>query len=170
MTNPKTIAEPQGECELLVTREFAAPRELVFRTWTEREHLMNWWGPRTWPLDYCTVDLRVGGAWHYRMRGPNGEEAWGKGIYKEIARPERLAYDDYFSDADGSENPPAMFLAVDFEDRGGKTLLRSKATFASREHREQVLAMGMVEGLSESLDRLDEHIEAAVASAAGGAA
>ena len=97
MINPKTTATPAGERELLIEREFAAPRELVFKAWTERDRLMQWWGPPTWPNDYCTVDLRVGGAWHYRMRGPAGGEGWGKGVYREIMPASRLVYSDFAS-------------------------------------------------------------------------
>ena len=163
MINPKTTATPAGERELLIEREFAAPRELVFKAWTERDRLMQWWGPPTWPIDYCTVDLGVGGAWHYRMRGPAGEEGWGKGVYREIMPSSRLVYSDYFSDEDGTEIPPEAIAEIDFVDRGGTTLVRNKTIFASGEHREQVLGMGVVEGMSETMDRLDEHLAAVAA-------
>ncbi|MBK9343198.1 MAG: SRPBCC domain-containing protein [Dehalococcoidia bacterium] len=125
MINPKTTATPAGERELLIEREFAAPRELVFKAWTERDRLMQWWGPPTWPIDYCTVDLRVGGAWHYRMRGPAGEEGWGKGVYREIMPSSRLVYSDYFSDEDGTEIPSGgdrrnRFRGPGWDDPGAK--------------------------------------------------
>ncbi len=155
MINPRTVTSQDGN-RLLMSREFAAPQETVFRAYTEREHLMNWWGPPTWPLDYCTVDLRPGGIWHYRMRGPEGEESWGKAIYTTIDPYSHLAYTDYFSDADGAEVPPGMDIDIVFEDHGNRTTLRSTTTFASLDDLQKVLDMGMIEGLSETLDRLDE--------------
>jgi uncharacterized protein YndB with AHSA1/START domain len=163
MINPKTKTRLEGDCVMHMEREFAAPQALVFKAWTQREHLMKWWGPPTWPLDYCTVDLRPGGTWHYRMRGPEGEEAWGKAIYTTIEPSGRLAYADYFSDAEGAEIPPGMKTDMTFEDHGAKTLVRGVTTFASREDRDKVLEMGMIEGMSESLDRLDEVFASAIA-------
>ena len=158
---PKTNVQTEGETDLLVTREFNAPQALVYRAWTTKEGLMNWWGPREWPLKYCSVELRVGGKWHYCMRGPNGEEAWGLGVYKEITPTSRIVYIDSFSDADGNAIPPESTMTVELVDLGnGRTLMKNRATFASKEHLEQVLGMGVVEGLTESLDRLEEHLAA----------
>ena len=152
----KTVVREEGECDLLITREFAAEPALVFACYTERDHLMNWWGPREWPLKYCTIDLRVGGKWHYCMAGPQGQEAWSIATYREISPVTRLVYADFFSDAQGTETPPESLTALDFVDLGnGRTRLDGRATFASAEARAQVLAMGMVEGMNETLDRLD---------------
>jgi uncharacterized protein YndB with AHSA1/START domain len=157
---PRTTVNLEGDCDLTVSRVFDAPRELVFKAWTEPERLMAWWGPREWPLAVCKVDLRAGGRWHYCMRGPNGEEAWGLGQYKEIDPPKRLVLTDNFSNAAGDAIPPASVMTVEFEDLGGRTLLKSRSVFDSPEHRDTVLGMGMVEGMTESLDRLEEHLAA----------
>lgn len=158
-TRPKLKVDLVGEQELVLERVFHAPRELVFRAWTDAEALKQWWGPRVYPTTYCTVDLRVGGAWHYMMLGPNGEEAWGKAIYDEITPPERLVYRDWFSNAAGDLVPPESTITVTFTDHGGgKTLLRSVSHYASAEGRQQVLEMGVVEGIGETLDRLDEYL------------
>jgi len=117
---------------------------------------MQWWGPREWPTQKCTVDLRVGGVWHYCMVGPDGTEAWGIATYQEIAAPERLAFEDAFSDADGAVVPPKSTVIIELEDLGGRTRQVGRSIFASAEERDQVLAMGMVEGMSETLDRLEE--------------
>ncbi len=160
-TERRTDVRTEGDRVLRVTRVFDAPRELVFKAWTDRDALMNWWGPREWPLAHCTLDLRVGGRWHYCMKGPNGEEAWGLGVYTEITPVSRLAYVDTFSDAEGSANPPETLMTVELEDLGdGRTRMNSTAEFASEAQRKQVMEMGMVEGLTESLDRLDEHLAA----------
>jgi uncharacterized protein YndB with AHSA1/START domain len=155
----KTDVREDGDRELVMTREFDAPRDLVFACYTDCEHLMQWWGPREWPLKHCTIDLRVGGKWHYCMVGPAGEEAWAIATYREITPTSRLVYMDYFSDAEGSEIPPETLTTIEFEDlRDGRTRMKTRATFASPEARAEVLAMGMVEGMNETLDRLDEHL------------
>ena len=164
MTDPsanKTSVTLEGDCDMLMTRTFEAPRELVFKAYTEPERLMQWWGPREWPLAVCKVDLRPGGIWHYCMKGPGGEEAWARADYKEIDPPKRLVYADAFSDADANVIPPESLTTIEFEDLGGgRTRINSRTTFASAEQRTEVMGMGMVEGMTESLDRLDEHLAA----------
>ncbi|MBI2756896.1 MAG: SRPBCC domain-containing protein, partial [Chloroflexi bacterium] len=73
--------------EISITRTFEAPRELVFRAWTEPERLMRWWGPKVFTTPYCTVDLRPGGVWHYCFRSPDGQDSWGRAVYREVVRP-----------------------------------------------------------------------------------
>lgn len=147
-------------CVITITRVFNAPRELVFKAFTECEHLMHWWGPREWPLAVCEIDLRVGGKWHYAMKSSAGEEAWGLGIYEEIKRPERLVYTDLFSDAEGTVNPelPASSVAIDFEDMGDQTRVISVTTMASEADVETLVNMGMAEGITETWDRLEEYL------------
>ena len=146
--------------ELLAERVFNAPRELVFKAWSEPEALMQWWGPREWPLTVCNLDFRPGGIWHYCMTGPKGEEAWGRGVFSEIVPPERIVYSDSFSDAEGkvAENMPTMIISVDFISEGAKTRVRSLAQFASAQELQSVLDMGVVEGLTETWDRLEEYL------------
>jgi uncharacterized protein YndB with AHSA1/START domain len=141
-------------------RTFSAPREMVFRAWTEPEHLAHWWGPTGWTLPICTVDLRPGGAWHYCMRGPNGEESCGKATYREIVPSERLVYLDAFADAEGNVNEemPQMEITVEFLEHEGKTKVVSHTEFASAEELKAVLAMGMVEGMNQTLDRLEAYL------------
>ena len=76
--------------ELVITRVVDAPRELVFQAWTEPERLMRWWGPNGFTTPSFTVDLRVGGVLHYRMRSPDGKDYWGIGVYREIVPSERI--------------------------------------------------------------------------------
>ncbi|MFP5247503.1 MAG: SRPBCC domain-containing protein, partial [Thermoanaerobaculia bacterium] len=119
---------------VVVTREFDAPRELVFRAWTEREHLLRWFAPKTFTTPYCSVDLRVGGMFHYCMRTPEGQDIWGRGVYREIVAPERLVFVDSFADEQGNAAEPARYgtsadypfetlVTVTFEERDGKTLV-----------------------------------------------
>ncbi|HUR83473.1 MAG TPA: SRPBCC family protein [Thermoanaerobaculia bacterium] len=83
------------------TRTLDAPRELVFRVWTEAEHLEQWFGPKGFEMFHCTSDLRPGGVMHYGMRGPDGTEMWGRWIWREITPPERIVFVQSFSDAQG---------------------------------------------------------------------
>lgn len=147
---------------LVLTRAFKAPPELVFAAYSSCEHIRNWWGPRSWPVHECSMDFRVGGVWHYCMRGPNeGDESWGRAVYDDIVAPERIVYTDAFSDEKGTvnESMPQTRSRVDFEDLGdGNTLLTITATYESPEALQQVIDMGMIPGITETLDRLDEHL------------
>lgn len=156
----KTKVETRGT-ELVMTRAFAAPRKLVFELHSDCKHLNNWFGPRTWPLSYCKMDFRVGGSWHFMMKGPNpGDESWGKVIYREIKAPERIVYEDYFSDKDGNINKslPAAVVTMDFTETKGNTTIVSRVKYASAEDLQKVLDMGMIDGMNETLDRLEELI------------
>lgn len=150
-----------GERELVLTRTFDAPRELVFAAYSSCEHLSNWWGPRAWPMEECTMDFRVGGVWHYCLRGPNeGDESWGKAVFDEIVEPERIAYTDAFSDSEGNVNEqmPQTKSSVELTDVDGRTRLTLRAEYPTPEDLEQVLEMGMEAGITETLDRLEEHL------------
>jgi uncharacterized protein YndB with AHSA1/START domain len=147
--------------ELVLTRTFEVPRELVFNAYSSCEHLRNWWGPRSWPMVECTLDFRVGGVWHYCLRGPEeGDESWGRAVYDEIVEPARIGYTDSFSDAEGNVNEamPQTRSTVELEELGGSTRLTLRASYPSAEDLQQVLDMGMVAGMTETLDRLDEHL------------
>jgi uncharacterized protein YndB with AHSA1/START domain len=149
-----------SEREFVVERVFDAPRELVWKAWTEPEHLAQWWGPKGWTLPVCKMDFRPGGVWHYCMRGPAGEESWGKATYREIVEPERIVYLDTFADETGNpvEGMPEMLITMTFEEHNGKTRLKARTQFASAADLESVLAMGMVEGLTETWDRLEAYL------------
>ena len=84
--------------ELVFTRVFDAPRELVWKAHTECEHLVHWWGPKGFTMRSCKLDLRPGGIFHYCLRSPDGRDMWGKFIYREIVAPERLVFIVSFSD------------------------------------------------------------------------
>jgi uncharacterized protein YndB with AHSA1/START domain len=159
VTQEKTMTtELVGDRGIVMTRMFSAPRRLVFKAYSDCDHLNQWWGPRLWPLSYCDLDFRPGGTWHYCMRGPNGEEAWGKAIYREIVEPEQIVYMDAFSDAEGTIVPPESVVTVRFEERAEKTLLTIRTEFASAADRETVIKMGVEEGMAETLDQLEEHL------------
>ena len=131
--------------DFIITRELDAPRDLVFRVWTECEHLSQWWGPKGFTVFHCNVDLRPGGTFHYGMRAPNdGPEMWGKFVYVDVARPERLVYLASFSDAAGATTrhpmavdwPLEMKNTVTFEEKNGKTLVTLRSSPHNASERE----------------------------------
>jgi uncharacterized protein YndB with AHSA1/START domain len=109
-----------------ISRVVDAPRERVWRAWTEAEQLKQWWGPKGFVVTHLTNDLRPGGRMHYCLRMPNGEEMWGKFLYKEITAPERLVWINSFSDKDGGTTvhpmspdwPREMHTTITFEAQG----------------------------------------------------
>lgn len=160
MLTDKLVYETKGR-DLLITRTFDAPPSLMFEMWSDCRHLKHWWGPKEWPMDECKMDFRVGGEWLYCLRGPNkGDESWGKSIYKEITKPTKLVYEDFFCDKEGNINQqmPGMLITVDFIEENGKTKLVSSSTFDTEESLRKVMEMGVVEGMSSSMDRLDEYL------------
>jgi uncharacterized protein YndB with AHSA1/START domain len=155
--------------ELILERVFKAPPDLVFEAFSKPEHLKQWWGPRGWDVPHCTVDFRPGGKWHYCMKCVDetqgqfyGMESWGLAVYEDIEAPKRIVYTDYFSDADAKINQdlPSTLATVIFEKVDGGTKVTSHALYASEEGLKTVLDMGMLQGVSETWDRLAEHLEA----------
>lgn len=117
--------------KLEITRTFNAPRELVFKAFTEKEHLLNWWGPKGWTLDITSIEVRPDGVFHYSQKSQNGIVMWGKFLYREIKAPEKLVYINSFSDEEGNtvrapfnENWPLEILnTLTFSEHEGKTTL-----------------------------------------------
>jgi len=108
--------------EIVLTREIAAPRALLFRLWTEPEHLMRWWGPQNMTAPSASVDLREGGAWRHCILTQEGKEYWSHGRYLEIAPPERLVFSFAWENQEGNAEHP-MQVTVEFHERGEKTHL-----------------------------------------------
>ncbi len=165
MTAAPRVASPPAEPELVITRVFDAPRELVFRAWTEPEHFVRWWGPNGFTTPVCKIDLRPGGVWHVCMRSPDGRDYWSKGVYREIVAPERIVSTDFFSDAAGHRVPPAqyglpadwpaeMLLTVTFAEQDGGTRLTVRQSVPEALAR----SIGAVEGWNQSFDRLAEQL------------
>jgi uncharacterized protein YndB with AHSA1/START domain len=91
-----------GERELVITRVFDAPRDLVWQAFTESDRLAQWWGPAGFEMLVSRIDLRPGGVFHYSMRSPDGRVMWGRFVYREITAPERLVFVNSFSDEQGN--------------------------------------------------------------------
>ncbi len=118
----------------VIAREFDAPRELVWKAWTEREQMMQWFGPKGCTIPVAKMDFRVGGEFHYCMRMPDGNEMWGKWIFREIIAPEKIVLANSFSDKDGNLTRPPfpgawslqMLTETIFIERDGKTTITLK--------------------------------------------
>lgn len=139
--------------EIVMTRVFNAPRELVFRAHVDPALIPHWWGPRGNTAVVDKLDARPGGAWRFVVRRDDGSgEIAFYGEFREVVPPERFTWTFGF---DGLHGPPGLETYV-FEERDGKTTLTSTAYFGSVEERDAVLASGMETGANESADRLDE--------------
>jgi uncharacterized protein YndB with AHSA1/START domain len=142
-----------SEKEIVLTRVFDAPRHLVFDALTKPELLKRWFGPRGWSLVVCDVDLRVGGAWRFVLRGPDGTEMGMSGVYREIAQPERSVHTERFDDYPGESVVTAVLVEHD-----GKTTLTGTVLYESQEVRDAVIQSGMEHGAAESYDKLAEYL------------
>ncbi|MEK3916497.1 SRPBCC domain-containing protein [Paenibacillus sp. FSL H7-0331] len=157
MTNqqPSNSAAPLvKEREFVMERVFHAPRTLVFKAFTQPEHVAKWWAPRPFTIPVCNIDLRVGGKWHYCMQSPEGERHWALAIYQEISSPDSLAYTATFADelANPTNEIPEQYATVVFNEAEGSTKLSITFRFESAEALQAALQMGMIEGLSMTLD------------------
>lgn len=117
-----SIDVEERERELVITRILDAPRDVVFRAWTEPDRVARWWGPQGFVTTYCDMDIRPGGAFRVCMRSPAGAEHWKQGIYREIVAPERLVFTFAWEDAEGKPGHQTL-VTVTLADRGGRTEL-----------------------------------------------
>lgn len=142
--------------EIVATRVFDAPRELIFQMWTDPHHVVQWWGPRGFTNTIYEMDVRPGGVWRLVMHGPDGVDYPNKIVYSEVVRPKRLVY----THGSGDDSEQGQFLVtVDFEELGNKTRLSVKALFKSAAERDEAVEKhGAVEGLNQTLERLAEHL------------
>jgi len=145
-----------AERTLVITRVFEAPRELVFRAWTEPEHVLRWLGPKEFTALEFEMDRRVGGAWYSRMRSPEGTVHSNRGIVREIVPSERIAFTFGWDDPDGSPGREMLITITFAEHDGGTEMTFAQSVFDSVEDRD-----GHREGWSESFDKLAEYLVSA---------
>jgi uncharacterized protein YndB with AHSA1/START domain len=143
-----------GDREIVMTRVFAAPRRLVFEAMTKPDLLKRWLvGPPGWSLVVCDVDLRVGGAYRYVWRGPDGVEMGMGGVHREVVPPERIVCTQLFDqDWTGGEAVGTLVLT----EKDGQTTLTNTVRYSSPEARDAVLRTPMEQGMAAGYDRLDE--------------
>ena len=159
MTTPiNHPAENTADREIVITREFTAPRELVWEAMTNPKHVVNWWGPRGFSTTIEEMDFRVGGAWKHVMRGPDGAKYPNKSVFKEIVTPEKIV----FSHGGKREAGPGVsFVSTwSFEKlAAGKTRVTIRMVFPSATERDFVVKeFGAIEGGKQTLERLGEYL------------
>jgi len=159
--------------QFVISREFDAPCDLVFKAWTEPERLAQWWGPKGFEVIAAKLDLRPGGFFHYGMRSPNGDVMWGKFVYLEVVPPERLVFIDSFSDENGGITrhplsatwPLEMMNTLTLSERDGKTTLtlRGGPYHATAEERATFKAGhgSLQQGFTGTFDQLAAYLERA---------
>ena len=146
---------------LVITRLFDAQLALVWKAWTEPEHLMKWWGPKNFTSPVCKMDFRVGGTYHWCMQSPEGQKFWTTGEFREIVPLERIVYSDSFADEKGNAVPASYYgmagewemvgvVTVTFKEVNGKTTMTlTHVGLPSAEMEEMTSA-----GWNESFDKL----------------
>ena len=152
MTGNRILTTRPSDTEIVMSRVFDAPRELVFEAHTSCEHIVNWWAPRKYDVASCDIDFRVGGTWRIVNASQDNEVTF-FGEYLEIEPPERFVWTFGFNDNPGG---PETYT---FEEHDGRTTITSRAVFPSKEMLDEVMATGMEEGANELYDRLEEYLE-----------
>jgi len=143
-----------SEREMVVTRLLDAPRETVWKLWTDPAHIAEWWGPRDFTTTIHEMDVRPGGAWRHTMHGPDGADYPNSAVFLEVREPEGIAF------LHGDPGEPDHFLTtVDFAAEGGKTGVTIRALFPSTADRERAIReYGAADGLEENMDKLAEYV------------
>ena len=156
--------------QFTVFREFNAPRNLVWKVYTEAEHLANWWGPKGFKMLHAKLDLKPGGLFHYCMQSPDGNEMWGRFVYRDVVVPERVIFTNSFSDAKGNAvrapfNPNWPLEVLNFvtlTERNGKTTITLKGGAFNATDEERKIFAGaqamMEQGFKGTFDQLDEYL------------
>jgi uncharacterized protein YndB with AHSA1/START domain len=147
-------AAPAAERELVLTRLVEAPREKLFRAWTEPELLKRWFAPLPWTTPHAELDVRPGGASLVVMRSPEGKDFPNRGVYLEVVRNERLVVTDAYVSAWEPSEKPFMTLILTFEDEGGKTRYTARARHWTAADREAHEKMGFHQGWGQCTDQL----------------
>jgi len=138
--------------ELVISRVFNAPRELVWKVWTEPEHIKQWWGPSGFTNTIFQMDVKPGGVWDFIMHGPDGTDYKNKSIYKEVVKYEKLVYDHI--------SGPRFQFTVTFKEQGKKTLILIQMLFETVELRDQtVKTFKADEGLRQNMEKLEVYLE-----------
>ena len=146
-----TVTLPTDE-QILITREFDAPKHLVYRAWTEPELVRRWWHANRGEVTVAEIDLRVGGTWRYVMVTPDGFEVAFHGEYQEIVPNERIVSTEVFEGMPDAEAVDTLTLA----EADGRTTLTILVQHATKEHRDAHIESGMEDGLQDALDLVEQ--------------
>ena len=154
-----TVSETE---RMVITRVFDAPRELVWKAWTEPKYVMQWWGPKGFTAPVCKMDFRVGGKSLFCMKAPDGQEGWNAIEYHEIVPYEKIVSSMYFSDAEGNKIDPEQLGLEDEAIEGAYDVTqiedlgdgRTKLTQIGNEPMQSARDSGQLEGWNEQLDKI----------------
>ncbi|MEH1897358.1 MAG: SRPBCC domain-containing protein [Nostoc sp.] len=162
MSSKNDSTDAQSQREIVITRVFNAPRELVFQAWTDAKHVAQWWGPKGFTTQVTELDFRPGGKWRYVMIGPDGTEYPVKGVFREIVPFERIVtsdeFDEGFEKVVNADLPKGIVVTAVFEDLGGNTKLTLRIMHESAEERRKHEEMGVIAGWNSTFDCLDEFL------------
>jgi len=159
MATKETIyAKDLANRKINVVREFDAPVEQVWKAWTEKELLDQWWAPKPWKANTTSMDFREGGTWFYYMQGPENERHYCRVDYKSITPNKLFTGDDAFCDENGNINTgfPTMHWEVRFNSTEGGTRVEVDVKFDSEADLEKIVEMGFQEGFAAAHKNLDE--------------
>ena len=145
--------EPESQREVTITRVYDAPARLLFEAYSKPEHIMNWFGPKGWPVTLCEMDFRVGGSFRFAMTGPSGRQntPFG-GEYREIVPNKKIVYDNGFE----TKGAGRMLVTVTFNEKDNKTTLTIHTLFESIAMRNSHVSRGFAQGTNSGLDQLGE--------------
>jgi uncharacterized protein YndB with AHSA1/START domain len=158
-TRHETTLSLPSDREILMTRKFDAPREIVWETITDPELIPQWWGFARDKTDVKKMDVRPGGEWRYITHTSGGEVVDFHGTYREVVAPEKLVYSFLFGEMPEGDG----FVEITLVEKDGVTELRDRGVFTSKEERDAVIATGMEEGARETYERLSQLIASRVA-------
>jgi uncharacterized protein YndB with AHSA1/START domain len=153
MSDMKVVADP-GTHEIVITRSFDAPRELVFKAFTDADAVRQWWGLNSTETVVDQLEARPGGRWRFVQRDGDGNEFGFHGVYHDLQAPERIVYTFEFEGMPGH----VLLETLVFEDQDGRTQMTDTSVFQSVADRDGMLQSGMESGAAESMDRLDEYL------------
>jgi len=145
--------------ELTISRIFDAPRELVWKAWTEPKHLAQWWGPHGFTAPTCEIDLKPGGALRIHMEHPDFPNHWMKGMFKEIVPPEKLVFTSMAFIGEGGEAGIEGINTITLEDVNGKTKVTIHAVVTKLAPEFSFAYEGMNEGWNQSLDKFADYLK-----------
>ncbi len=158
MSEPVVTTLTGAGQELVMIRVFDAPRELVFKMWTDPEHVARWWGPKGFTNPVCEVDARPGGRIEIHMQGPDGQIHPMAGTFDEVVAPERIVLTSGAIEDEQGEPQLLVHTTVTFEDVEGGTRLTMHAVILRATGEAAGAVAGMEQGWTETLDRLAEHL------------
>lgn len=157
-THETKIARDPSGTKLIVTREFNAPLDKVWKAWTESSLLDQWWAPKPYKTETKSMEFKPGGRWLYAMAGPEGDKHWCKVDFETIEPQQSFTGIDGFCDENGNTtpDPPPMHWFVQFTSDGSTTTVTVDIQFSSEADLEKIVAMGFQEGFTMAHGNLDE--------------